>query len=212
MGKSWTMMSDVDLFDTDGPAPSPNGNEGLDGGRLRPDDVAEFRLAQLLILMAELHNEPALDLERLSVTDFMAANPHLVLSAPKFDLDRKRLINAGFNEHALAYASPGQRFATRRQRVLHDLAALVTYGLVRVEATGGRRAFVITQAGIDAAERLSSVYSDAFRISVAVIAPQVAALNDTALRRTLAEWLRADPMLFDLLDYRDDVLIVGTTS
>jgi hypothetical protein len=178
--------------------PSDSADAARAGGRIRPDDVADFRLAQLLLLLTETRDRKPLDVERLSITEFMAANPFLVLQPN--DSSRRRLRNAGFNEHSLTYASPGQRFATRRERVMHDLARSVSLGLTRVEVTDGRRTLSITERGASMAEQLTSVYADAYRMSVSTIAPKIASLSDSALRRSLADWLRADPLLFDLLD------------
>jgi len=175
-------------------------------GRLRPDDVVEFRLAQLLLLLAQAHDaELHLDLERLSITDFLAANPFLIVDQEDDAYRELRL--AGFGEHSLSYAAPGQRFATRRERLFHDLVLLVSYGLIRVEALEGRRVFDVTADGAATAEQFTSVYADAYRASAQELLPRVAKLNDTQLRRQLGTWLRADPMLFDLLDTDDSTVL-----
>jgi hypothetical protein len=168
-------------------------------GRLRPDDVVEFRIAQLILLLAESRTRPeALDLYRLSVLDFLAANPFLVVGDS--DQAYKALRMAGFGAHSLSYAAPGQRYATRRERLINDLTLLVSYGLVTVAASAGHRIFEITAIGIELADQLPSNYADAYRASAHEMLPRIARLTDTALQRQLGGWLRADPVLFDLLD------------
>ncbi len=119
----------------------------LEHGRLRPDDVTQFRLAQLTLLLTEVRRlNVDLDLHRLAVTDFVSANPFLVLE--RDDVAYRSLRLAGFTEHPLTYAAPGQRYATRRERLVRDLTLLVSYGLVRVAASAdGRRVFRVTDAG-----------------------------------------------------------------
>lgn len=171
--------------------------------RLRPDDIAEFRMAQLLLVLVETRSsKQKLDLERLSISDFLAANPFLVISDEQPEYLELRL--AGFGEHSLSYAAPGQRYATRRERVMNDLARLVSLGLVVVEIADERRVLVATEAGVGIAEKFTSVYADAYRASIRRIAPRLAGLSDRALRASLSGWLRADPVLFDLLDIELD--------
>lgn len=168
-------------------------------GRIRPDDVDEFRLAQLLLLLAEAQSRgDQLDLYRISVLDFIAANPFLVLG--ESERARTTMRMAGFGEHSLTYAAPGQRYATRRERLVHDLTMLDSYGLIRVTAGGGRRIFTTTEQGFRLSAEFTSIYADAYRASAQEMLPRVAKLSDSALQRQLGDWLRADPVLFDLLD------------
>ena len=166
--------------------------------RLRPDDVPEFRLAQLLLLLTEAAELGVnLDLHRLAVSDFVAANPLLVLEPT--DVSYRRLRLAGFTDHPLTNAAPGQRYATRRERLVADLTRLVSYGLVRMFVVDARRVFRATDRGRNFAAQLTSVYADAYRASAQVMLPHVRRLSDAALQRELSGWLRADPVLFDLL-------------
>ncbi len=167
-------------------------------GRLRPDDVPQFRYAQLLLLLAEARELALnLDLHRLGVTDFAASNPLLILEANEMNYRRLRL--AGFTDHPLTNAAPGQRYVTRRERLVTDLTKLVSYGLIRLRSVDARRIFAITDAGGEFANRLISVYADAYRASARMMLPRISRLNDAQLERELATWLRADPVMFDLL-------------
>lgn len=165
--------------------------------RLRPDDVTTFRVAQLLLMLAETQSTN-LDLERLSVTEFLAANPFLVVGDDK--QERTALKLAGFGEHSLSYAAPGQRFATRRERVMSDVTYLVSFGLATVVIANQKRIIRATSFGLEAAAQLTSVYADGYRSSVRRVAPRIAKLSDKALQEQLSQWLRADPALFDLVD------------
>jgi hypothetical protein len=167
-------------------------------GRLRPDDVPQFRYAQLLLLLNEARElAVSLDLHRLGVTDFAASNPLLILEPD--DLNYRRLRLAGFTDHPLTNAAPGQRYATRRERLVSDLTKLVSYGLIYMGSVDARRIFAITGAGSALAGQLISVYADAYRASARMMLPRIARLNDAQLERALATWLRADPVMFDLL-------------
>lgn len=167
--------------------------------RLRPDDVPEFRFAQLLLLLTEAEaTRTDLDLHRLAIADFACTNPLLILDP--LDVPYRALRLAGFTDHPLTHAAPGQRYVTRRERLVSDLTRLVSYGLARAHAVGGRRVFRTTARGTGLANALESVYADAYRASARVMLPRIKRLSDTALQRELAQWLRADPVLFDLLD------------
>lgn len=165
--------------------------------RLRPDDVTTFRVAQLLLMLAETQSIN-LDMERLSVTEFLAANPFLVVGDDK--QERTALKLAGFGEHSLSYAAPGQRFATRRERLMSDVTYLVSFGLVTVVSADQKRIIRATAFGLEVAAQLTSVYADGYRASVRRVAPRIAKLSDKALQEHLSRWLRADPVLFDLVD------------
>lgn len=171
----------------------PDNNET----RLRPDDVTTFRVAQLLLMLAETESTN-LDLERLSVTEFLAANPFLIVGDNRQERTALRL--AGFGEHSLTYAAPGQRFATRRERIANDVAYLVSFGLAQVVIADQKRVVRATAYGVEMASRLTSVYADGYRESVRRVAPRISKLSDKALRERLTGWLKADPMLFDLVD------------
>ena len=165
--------------------------------RLRPDDVTTFRVAQLLLMLAETESIN-LDLERLSVTEFLAANPFLIVGDNRQERTALRL--AGFGEHSLTYAAPGQRFATRRERIANDVAYLISFGLAHVVIVDQKRVVRATAYGVEMARRLTSVYADGYRESVRRVAPRISKLSDKALQERLTGWLKADPMLFDLVD------------
>jgi hypothetical protein len=139
----------------------------------------------------------SLEIDRLGIIDFLAANPFLVIPETEKAFDRLRL--AGFGAHSLTYAAPGQRFATRRSRLQHDIALLVAYGLVTVRVSDGRRKYFMTRLGHEIAEALSSTYADAYRLSATEVLARAGRLSDRALRQQLRSWLRADPSLFELL-------------
>ena len=139
-----------------------------------------------------------LDLERLSVTEFLAANPFLIVGNDK--QERTTLTLAGFGEHSLSYAAPGQRFATRRERIMSDVTYLASFGLVTVVIADQKRIIRATPFGLEVAAQFTSVYADGYRASVRRVAPRIAKLSDKALQEQLSRWLRADPALFDLVD------------
>lgn len=166
---------------------------------LRAESVAEFRMAQILLVLVSAHDAGhRLDLERLSVIEFLSANPFLVLSAESSASEQLRL--RGFGRHSITYASPSQRFVSRRERITGDVAQLVALGLVGLFAHDGQRVFEVTELGVDSASSLSSVYADAYRFSVSSVMPVITKLSLTRMRERLQEWLRVDPLLFDLID------------
>ena len=169
---------------------------------VRPESIQQFRMAQLLLVLAAAgESKKRLDLERLAIVEFLAANPFLVIDTDTTEAEHLRL--KGFGRHSIAYASPGQRFVSRRQRVMADVAQLVAFGLARLNASAGRRVVDLTEQGRVAERRLSSVYADAYRASSQTMVPLVTKLTDVALYKRLEEWLRSDPVLFDLLDVDD---------
>jgi len=166
---------------------------------LRAESVPAFRMAQIiLVLDGAQAQERKLDIERLSVIEFLSANPFLVLDEDSLTANQLRL--QGFGRHSIAYASPSQRFVSRRERVTSDIAQLVAFGLVRLTVHEGQRVFTITELGQLSANKLCSVYADAYRLSVATVAPLVMKLSASKMRESLEKWLRVDPVLFDLID------------
>lgn len=166
---------------------------------LRAESVPAFRMAQIILVLAGAQaQESKLDIERLAVIEFLAANPFLVL-----DIDSPAAIQLrlqGFGRHSITYASPSQRFVSRRERVTSDIAQLVAFGLVRLTVQDGQRVFAVTELGQLSADRLCSVYADAYRFSVSTVAPLVMKLSSSKMRESLEVWLRVDPVLFDLID------------
>lgn len=174
----------------------PNDNAA---STLRAESVPAFRMAQIiLVLVGAQAQESKLDLERLSVIEFLSANPFLVLDADSPASNQLRL--QGFGRHSITYASPSQRFVSRRERVTSDIAQLVAFGLVRLTVHEGQRVFTVTELGQQSADSLCSVYADAYRLSVATVAPLVMKLSSPKMREHLETWLRVDPVLFDLID------------
>lgn len=166
---------------------------------LRAESVPAFRMAQILLVLVGVQAQGSkLDLERLSVIEFLSANPFLVLNTDSPASNQLRL--QGFGRHSITYASPSQRFVSRRERVTSDIAQLVAFGLVRLTVHEGRRVFTVTELGQQSADSLCSVYADAYRLSVATVAPLVMKLSSPKMREQLETWLRVDPLLFDLID------------
>jgi hypothetical protein len=166
---------------------------------LRAESVPAFRMAQIILVLVGAQAQGSkLDLERLSVIEFLSANPFLVLETDSPASNQLRL--QGFGRHSITYASPSQRFVSRRERVTSDIAQLVAFGLVRLTVHEGRRVFTVTELGQRSADSLCSVYADAYRLSIATVAPLVMRLSSPKMREHLETWLRMDPVLFDLID------------
>ncbi|MGY2059330.1 ABC-three component system middle component 2 [Nocardia gipuzkoensis] len=173
-----------------------------------PEDDVVFRLAQLLLLLAALQRlrQPGISLERLGCYDFLVANPLLVLT-DEDGADRKRLLMAGFDGRALSYASPAHRFTTRRERLQHDLALLIAYGLV-APTVDKSVLYRITPAGLDLAGRFTAVYARSYRLSADLLIRKLARLSDKRLREAIRAWttVGADgprPEALNLLDAVD---------
>ena len=164
-----------------------------------PESFQQFRMAQLLLALVSAKDlKKELDLERLAIVEFLAANPFLVLDSESEEAERLRL--KGFGRHSIGYASPGQRYISRRERLMGDVARLVAFGTARVLVSRGRRIVSPTELGIRESVGLRSVYADAYRGSSRAVIAIVSKLSDTALHSQLEVWLRADPVLFHLVD------------
>jgi hypothetical protein len=173
-----------------------------------PEDDVIFRLAQLLLLVASLQRlrQPGISLERLGCYDFLVANPLLVLTDEN-DTDRKRLLMAGFDGRALSYASPAHRFTTRRERLQHDLALLVAYGLV-APTVDKSVLYSVTSSGLELAGRFTAVYARSYRLSADILVRRLARLSDKRLRESVRTWTTVGrdvprPEALDLLDAVD---------
>jgi hypothetical protein len=168
---------------------------------LRPDDLLAFRLGRLLLLLDTVPGLPSpkpMDVERTSFYDFFADNPFLVFGR---DTDQHRvLVLAGFDSRSLSYQSSAQRFSSRRERLQHDLAALLSYGLVSAETEARRVAYRLTSAGHERASELRSLYANAYRRSAELISRELNRLSDRALQERTREWLQADELLIDLFE------------
>jgi hypothetical protein len=170
-----------------------------------PEDDIVFRLAQLVLLLASLRelDLPGASIERLGYYDFLVANPMLVLTDEE-DRDRKRLLMAGFDGRALSYASPTHRFTTRRERLQHDLALLVAYGLV-APAVDKSVLYAATAEGVELAGKFSAVYARSYRLSAQILLGRLRRFSDTRLRDAVQTWTTtaldsARPETLDLLD------------
>ena len=154
-----------------------------------PEDDVVFRLAQLVLLLTSLRRNSieGATLERLSYYDFFVANPLLVLT-DEADPDRLDLLLAGFDSRALMYASPSQRFTSRRERLQHDLALLVSYGLATVGVDKGVR-FWATEDGVLLAGQFTAIYSRAYRASADILVKRLSRLTDKRLRDSAQEWV-----------------------
>lgn len=173
-----------------------------------PEDDVIFRLAQMLLLLASLQRleQPGISLERLGCYDFLVANPLLVLTDEN-DADRKRLLLAGFDGRALSYASPAHRFTTRRERLQHDLALLVAYGLV-APTVDKSVLYAVTPSGLDLAGRFTAVYARSYRLSAEILVRRFSRLSDKRLREAVRTWTTVGretprPEALDLLDAVD---------
>jgi hypothetical protein len=145
-------------------------------------------------------------LERLGCYDFLVSNPMLVLT-DESDTDRTRLLMAGFDGRALSYASPAHRFATRRERLQHDLALLVAYGLAAPAVDRGVL-YAITDDGAELAARFTALYAQAYRLSADILVRRLSSMSEKRLREAVRTWttVRRDsprPEALDLLDAVD---------
>lgn len=168
---------------------------------LRPDDLLAFRLGRLLLLLDTVPDLPSrkpMDIERISLYDFFADNPFLVFAR---DTDQhEMLVLSGFDSRNLSYQSSAQRFSSRRERLQHDLATLLAYGLVAAGAEARRVGYGLTDAGRERAQELRSLYAHAYRRSAELVGRELNRLSDRALQQRTREWLKADELLIDLFE------------
>lgn len=159
-----------------------------------------FRLARLLLFLAVAtdRGRPVPSIDRLGYYEFFADNPFMIIegNAAADDADRLTLEMAGFSPVQLSYASSGQRFASRRQRLQHDLALLISRDLIRVGTTG----YETTNRGNELAGTLNSIYADAYRASAFIVLRRLSSLSTRGLDRAATGWLGESWLLIDLLD------------
>lgn len=165
----------------------------------QPEDHDVFRLAQLTLLLsvaAKLDKQVS-TVDRLGYYDFFSANPFVVVggSSRQDQRDRLALTLAGFVQRQLSYASTGQRWISRRRRLQHDLSILVSLGIVSMRGS----AFVLTGAGLDLANGLTSVYADSFRASAEIVVRRLSRLSDKALVEASQDWIGSTWLSVDLL-------------
>lgn len=167
-----------------------------------PEHDTIFRLAQLVLLFdaaAQFHPD-GVPLERLGVYDFIAANP-LLMASTEDDPDRFDLLMAGFDDRALSYASPAQRFATRRERLQHDLALLLAYDLATT-AVRGHVLYRLTPAGHELASRFTAMYARSYTLAANIVVKRLRKVSDSRLRESITDWTRlpTSPAGIDLAD------------
>jgi hypothetical protein len=171
---------------------------------VNPDDSPAFRCARLLLLL-DLAAEDApdgLDAERIGLYDFLSAHP-LLLVRDEDDPDRTTLRMAGFDERAIAYASPGQRLATAQQRLAADLSTLAGAGLVIV-TVAGRIRFQLTEPGRAAARGLRASYARSYTTAARIIVRRLRRLSGRRLREVVRRSLVAEPRHPAHLPAKDD--------
>jgi hypothetical protein len=168
---------------------------------LRPDDLLTFRLGRLMLLLEVVPGLPSpkpMDIERISLYDFFADNPFLIFG--RDTAQHRDLVLAGFDSRNLSYQSSAQRFSSRRERLQHDLAMLVAYGLLQAEPQARRVAYGLSATGLGGAGELRSLYALAYRRSAELIARELNKLSDRALQQQTREWLQAHELLVDIFD------------
>jgi hypothetical protein len=185
-------MSDNSIASWNGPLAESAG--------LVPESVDVFRHARLVLLFstAQTDGRHIGSLDRLAYFDFFADSPWVVVQGDRRqdETDRRSLVLAGFSDTQLSYASTGQRFVSRRERIRHDLAQLIAYGLVRLEPTK----FALTERGAALAENMQSSYAEAYRTSASIVLRRLSGLSGVALQTNVESWLGRSWLLLDLLD------------
>jgi hypothetical protein len=156
------------------------------------EEDLSFRLARLtlLLVVAEETDPDGLDVERLGVYDFLAAHP-LLMASDDNDPDRLRLLLAGFDDRALAYASPTQRFVTGQLRLPRDLAILVAYGLATYTANGRIR-YRPTNDGQALVGQFTALYAHSYTAAARIVVGRLRRLSGRKLRENMREWLRIE--------------------
>ncbi len=152
----------------------------------------------LLNTMPGLPSAKPFDIERISFYDFFADNPFLIFG--RDTPEHETLVMAGFDSRNLSYQSSAQRFSSRRERLQHDLATLVAYGLAAAAPEARRVVYSLTASGTDYASSLRSLYAQAYRASAALVGRTLNKLSDRALQEKTRKWLRADDLLIDLFE------------
>ena len=163
-----------------------------------PEELTLFRLGQLLLLLStaqDLGVSPP-SLERLGYYDFFAANPFIVF--PEDSPQRRSLRLSGLSSKTLAYASASQRWATRRERLQHDVALLVAHGLAERQAQGRVLGYSASDEGLRLTSELRSLYSQSFRRSAELVLTELSRLSDRKLVSFAESALRQSPLVIDI--------------
>jgi hypothetical protein len=163
---------------------------------VNPDESAVFRHARLVLLLSVTADwDPdGTDGERLGVYDFLAMHP-LLLARHRDDPDRLTLRRAGFDDRAVAYASPAQRFATGQRFLARDLALLVERGLV-ARRVAGRVRYRLTTEGKALASQFTAMYAQAYVTAARIVVRRARRLSGRKLRESLRQWLTMAPDAF----------------
>jgi hypothetical protein len=162
------------------------------------EDDRRFRVACLTLLLdvtAEGFPE-GLDADRICLFDFLAAHP-LLLVRQQDDPDGTRLRLAGFDDRALSYRNPAQRFMTRCLRLPDDLAWLVSHGQLAT-VSDGRVRYQLTAAGQVTARSFRSIYSRMYREAAAIIAKRLHRTPDRGLAEIVHQWSAVRVHLYPL--------------
>jgi hypothetical protein len=148
-----------------------------------------FRLARLTLLLAAAEDAypDGVDAERLGIYDFLAANP-LLLARAETDPDRLGLLMAGFDDRALGYASPTQRYVTGQEALPGDLARLVAYGLVTC-TVASRIRYRLTDRGHDLAVQFTAMYARSYTAAARIVVGRLRRMSGRKLRDNLRNWL-----------------------
>jgi len=159
------------------------------------DESATFRQARLLLVLSVSADwDPdGVDVERLGVYDFLAVHP-LLVARQDDDPDRLALRLAGFDDRAVAYASPAQRFVTAQQFLGRDLTVLVDSGLVAM-IVAGRVRYRLTAKGSNLAGLFTAMYSQSYVTAARIVIRRARRLSGRKLRESLRYWLTALPHL-----------------
>ena len=157
------------------------------------DESATFRRARLVLLLAAGGDwYPAgIDVERLGIYDFLAVHP-LLVARRHDDPDRHTLRLAGFDDRAVAYASPAQRFVTAQQFLAGDLAVLVEAGLVSM-IVAGRIRYRLTPQGASLAAQFTAMYAQSYLTAARIVIRRARRLSGRKLRESLRNWLAPRP-------------------
>jgi hypothetical protein len=158
---------------------------------MTPDELSAFRRTRLLLVLA-VAGEEGLDAERLGVYEFLAGQP-LLLARAEDDPDRTTLRLAGFDDRAVAYASPAQRYVTAQLSLGRDLAALVARGLVGMSTTG-RVTYRLTDEGVSMAGRFTAMYAQSYITAVRIVIRRLRRMSGRKLRENLRQWLLPVPV------------------
>jgi hypothetical protein len=152
------------------------------------DSDRRFRVACLALLLDVIADfwPDGLDIDRIALFDFLAANP-LLLAARADDPDRTRLRLAGFDDRAVSYASAAHRFVTRCRRLPDDLAWLVAFGQA-VVGTDGRVRYRATPVGQATARSFRSMYSRMYREAAMIIVSRLRHTPDRELLEIMGQW------------------------